>query len=55
MVVVGSDMLQRPDGAAIYSAVVAIASSVGAKRESRDWKSLNVLHRVRPAIDLWLV
>ena len=45
MVIVGSDMLQRPDSAAVYSAVVSIAGS-GAKPHSKDWKTLNVLHRV---------
>ena len=45
MVIVGSDVLQRPDADAIYSAVVSIASS-GAKSADKDWKTLNVLHRV---------
>ena len=44
MVILGNDMLQRPDADAIYSAVVAIASS-GAKSD-QHWKTLNVLHRV---------
>ena len=44
MVIVGSDVLQRPDADAIYSAVVSIASS-GVKSD-KDWKTLNVLHRV---------
>ena len=45
MVIVGSDVLQRTDADAIYSAVVSIASS-GAKLADKDWKTLNVLHRV---------
>ncbi|CAI8023176.1 NADH-ubiquinone oxidoreductase 75 kDa subunit, mitochondrial [Geodia barretti] len=44
MVIVGSDVLQRTDADAIYSAVVSIASS-GAKLADKDWKTLNVLHR----------
>ena len=44
MVIVGSDVLQRPDSDAVYRAVVAIATS-GAKPD-KDWRSLNVLHRV---------
>ena len=47
MVIVGSDMLQRPDADAVYSAVVSIASS-GARPDNKDWKTLNVLHRVSP-------
>lgn len=46
MVIVGSDMLQRPDSDAVYSAVVSIASS-GAKPDNEEWKTLNILHRVR--------
>ncbi|XP_053554628.1 NADH-ubiquinone oxidoreductase 75 kDa subunit, mitochondrial [Bombina bombina] len=47
MVVVGSSILQRKDGAAIHAAVSAIAlnartsSAVG-----EEWKVLNILHRV---------
>lgn len=47
MVIIGSDMLQRPDSDAVYSAVVSIASS-GAKPDNREWKTLNILHRVSP-------
>ena len=49
VVIVGSDVLQRPDSAAVYSAVVSIASS-GAKPENKDWRTLNVLHGVSPVI-----
>ncbi|XP_076361092.1 NADH dehydrogenase (ubiquinone) 75 kDa subunit [Tachypleus tridentatus] len=45
IVVIGSIMLQRPDGAAIYSAVSQIAQKVQAK-VGPDWKVFNVLHRV---------
>lgn len=45
MVVVGSVSLQRPDGAAIYSAVNQIAHKASAGR-SDDWRVLNILHRV---------
>ena len=49
MVIVGSDMLQRPDADAIYNAVVTIASSGG------DWKTLNILHRVRPHNNIYII
>ena len=46
MVVVGSEVLQRSDAAAIHRAVTAIASGVGRPTET-EWRVLNVLHRVR--------
>ena len=52
MVIVGGDVLERPDSDAVYSAVVTIASS-GAKPD-RDWKTLNVLHRVSDNTDQFL-
>ncbi|XP_022237693.1 NADH-ubiquinone oxidoreductase 75 kDa subunit, mitochondrial-like [Limulus polyphemus] len=45
IVVLGSIMFQRPDGAAIYSAVSQIAQKNQAK-VGPDWKVLNILHRV---------
>lgn len=45
LIILGSDQLERGDGSAILSAVQQIAMSVGAHCE-RNWKVLNVLHRV---------
>ena len=47
MVVVGSSLLQREDGAAIHSAVAKIAQNARIQSGAPgDWKVLNVLHRV---------
>ncbi|XP_078465168.1 NADH-ubiquinone oxidoreductase 75 kDa subunit, mitochondrial-like [Lampetra planeri] len=48
MVVVGSAVLQRGDGAAVHAAVSAIAQSarLAIAGTSPEWKVLNVLHRV---------
>jgi len=47
MIIVGSAMLQRPDGAAIHAAVSTLAQNVRAQSGcGDDWKVLNVLHRV---------
>ncbi|XP_063286148.1 NADH-ubiquinone oxidoreductase 75 kDa subunit, mitochondrial [Pelobates fuscus] len=47
MVVVGSNALQRKDGAAIHAAVSAIAQNVRTSSGvGEEWKVLNVLHRV---------
>ena len=47
VVIVGSECLQRQDGAAIFAQVQKIAESVKAKSGCPDnWKVLNVLHRV---------
>ena len=46
MVVVGSGMLQRADGAAILAAVSTIAHNARVSSGvENDWKVLNVLHR----------
>ncbi|XP_077175354.1 NADH-ubiquinone oxidoreductase 75 kDa subunit, mitochondrial [Paroedura picta] len=47
MVVVGSAVLQREDGAAIHAAISTIAQNVKTKSGAgAEWKVLNVLHRV---------
>lgn len=47
MVVVGSAILQRDDGASIYKAVATIAQNARVQSGcGEDWKVLNVLHRV---------
>lgn len=47
MVVVGSAILQRNDGASIYKAVATIAQNARVQSGcGEDWKVLNVLHRV---------
>lgn len=47
MVVIGSAILQRGDGASLYKAVSTIAQNARVKSGcSEDWKVLNVLHRV---------
>jgi NADH dehydrogenase (ubiquinone) Fe-S protein 1 len=43
LIILGAGILERPDGAAILSAVQNLASSTSA---SEDWKVLNVLHKV---------
>lgn len=44
MIIVGSETLARPDGSAILSAVQSLA--VGTSCEDKNWKVLNVLHKV---------
>ncbi|XP_060112854.1 NADH-ubiquinone oxidoreductase 75 kDa subunit, mitochondrial [Heteronotia binoei] len=47
MVVVGSTVLQREDGAAIHSAISTIAQNAKTKSGAdAEWKVLNILHRV---------
>ena len=46
MVIVGSVVLQRADAEAIHATAMAVASNV-AKPSSPDWRTFNVLHRVR--------
>lgn len=43
MIVLGSEALQRPDGAAIHALVQQIALNC---QKSENWKTLNILHRV---------
>ena len=43
LIIVGSDTLERPDGAAILSALQKLASQ---KSGSSEWRVLNVLHKV---------
>lgn len=47
IVIVGSSLLQRPDGAALHKLVAQLAENTrAAKQCAPDWKVLNVLHRV---------
>jgi NADH dehydrogenase (ubiquinone) Fe-S protein 1 len=48
MIVLGSGMLQRPDGAALHSNVSTIAQNAraGLGAAGQDWRVLNILHRV---------
>ncbi|GFT33628.1 NADH-ubiquinone oxidoreductase 75 kDa subunit, mitochondrial [Nephila pilipes] len=43
MIVLGSEALQRPDGAAVHALVQQIALNC---QKSENWKTLNILHRV---------
>nr|CAI5827532.1 unnamed protein product [Callosobruchus analis] len=43
LVIVGAESLERPDGAAILSAAQSIAAQASS---GKDWKVLNVLHKV---------
>lgn len=44
LLIVGSESLERQDGGAILSAVQALAVQTGC--EDKEWKVLNVLHKV---------
>lgn len=44
LIIVGSESLERQDGAAILSAVQALSSATSCA--DKDWKVLNVLHKV---------
>uniref|UniRef100_A0A8C5C2R7 NADH-ubiquinone oxidoreductase 75 kDa subunit, mitochondrial n=1 Tax=Gadus morhua TaxID=8049 RepID=A0A8C5C2R7_GADMO len=47
IVIIGSSVLQREDGAAVMGAVASISQNARNNREvDRSWKVLNVLHRV---------
>ncbi|CAH1250085.1 NDUFS1 [Branchiostoma lanceolatum] len=47
MVVVGSEALQREDGAAVHKAVSALAQKLRVTNQAEgEWRVLNVLHRV---------
>jgi NADH dehydrogenase (ubiquinone) Fe-S protein 1 len=46
IVIIGSSVLQREDGAAVMGAVASISQNARNNREvDRSWKVLNVLHR----------
>lgn len=47
IIIIGSGMLQRPDGAAVYHLTQTIAQNARlASNVEQDWRVLNVLHRV---------
>ena len=51
MVIVGSGALQRSDADAVHTAVTSIANSLS-KPENKEWRTLNVLQRVRLSLVL---
>ena len=52
MVIVGSSILQREDGTSIYNSVFSLANKLKAsKNVPSDWKTLNIMHRVRKGTD----
>lgn len=44
LIIVGSEVLERPDGAAILAAAQKLSAT--ARPQAEDWKVLNVLHKV---------
>ncbi|XP_028401079.1 NADH-ubiquinone oxidoreductase 75 kDa subunit, mitochondrial-like [Dendronephthya gigantea] len=47
MVIVGSSILQRQDGASIYDLVFSLANKLKASQHvSSDWRTLNIMHRM---------
>ncbi|XP_060522824.1 NADH-ubiquinone oxidoreductase 75 kDa subunit, mitochondrial [Cylas formicarius] len=44
LIIVGSEVLERPDGAAILAAAQSLAAATSV--DSKDWKVLNVLHKI---------
>jgi NADH dehydrogenase (ubiquinone) Fe-S protein 1 len=47
MVIVGSSILQRADGASIYDSVFSLANKLKASQHvAPDWRTLNIMHRV---------
>ena len=46
VVIVGSEALQRSDGAAIMALVQQISNKAREGVENEEWKVLNVMHRV---------
>ena len=47
MVIVGSSILQRADGASIYDLVFSLANKLkGSQHVAPDWRTLNIMHRM---------
>lgn len=46
IIVLGSDALERKDGGAILANVQILARQAQTNIENRDWKVLNILHKV---------
>ena len=47
MVIVGSSILQRADGAGIYDLVFSLANKLKASQQvPPEWRTLNIMHRV---------
>lgn len=47
MIVIGSEALQREDGAALQSLVQELSDKLAQSCEDSTWKVYNVLHKVR--------
>ena len=52
-VIIGSEVLQRPDGAAMMAGAQKLAHTVKTKSGcGKDWRVLNVLHKVASQVSL---
>lgn len=52
LIIVGADSLKRPDGAAILQAVQLLANGLQSNVQTKDWRVLNVLHKVASQVTL---
>lgn len=50
LIIVGSEVLERPDGAAILAAAQKLSAT--ARPQAEDWKVLNVLHKVASQVSV---
>ena len=46
MLIVGSELLQRPDGGALLSAATRIADTASGAPPTEEWRVLNILQKV---------
>lgn len=46
LIILGADTLKRPDGSAILSAVQSLSNGLQISLDNKNWKVLNVLHKV---------
>ncbi|KAJ8984325.1 hypothetical protein NQ317_012544 [Molorchus minor] len=51
LIIIGSEIFERPDGAAIFAAVQTLATKSSCTDE--NWKVLNVLHKVASQVSLY--
>lgn len=49
LIIVGSEVLERPDGAAILSTIQTLALNTAS--ENKEWKVLNILHKVASQVN----
>ena len=54
-VIIGSEVLQRPDGAAMMAGAQKLAHTVKTKSGCKDWRVLNVLHKVASQVSALLI